>query len=67
MCRLGVLANIGMLHWGSVGSSLSKATLLRLPESVNKQTNKQKAAVRRLSRPDGYLVCLAEAEGRERT
>ena len=26
---------------GSAGSTLGKATLLRLPESVNKQTNKQ--------------------------
>ena len=26
---------------GSVGSTLSKATLLQLPESVNEQTNKQ--------------------------
>ena len=29
---------------GSAGSTLSKAALLRLPESVNKHTNKQKAA-----------------------
>ena len=40
--RLGVLAHLDV-PLGSVGSTLSKATLriLRLPESVNKQTNKQ--------------------------
>ena len=35
VCRLGVLAHLDM-PLGSVGSTLSKATLLRLPESVNK-------------------------------
>ena len=40
MCRLGVLAYLDV-PLGSVGSILSKVTLLRLPESVNKQTDKQ--------------------------
>ena len=43
MCRLGVSGNLDM-PLGSAGYVLSKATLLRLPESVNqpnKQTNKQ--------------------------
>ena len=40
MCRLGVRAYLDV-PLGSVGSTLSKAMLLRLPESVNKQTNKQ--------------------------
>ena len=42
VCHLGVLAYLDVpLAMGSVGSFLSKATLLRLPESVNKQTNQQ--------------------------
>ena len=36
VCCLGVLVHLDMLHWGSVGSSLSKVMLLGLPESVNK-------------------------------
>ena len=40
---------------GSVGSTLSKATLLRLPESVNKQTNKQTNTHTRETRQGSFI------------
>ena len=40
VCRLGVLAYLDV-PLGSVGSFLSKATLLRTASGVREQTNKQ--------------------------
>ena len=50
----GVPAYLGV-YLGSAGSTLSKAPLLRLPESVNKQTNKHehdKRYIRSIGQPD---------------
>ena len=45
-----------VLPRGSVGYTLSKATLLRLLESVNKQTNKQKPEPEKNNCPERAAV-----------